>query len=243
MLNIAFMEKTNIRRGIVFALISGFCFALMGIFVRASGDLPFYQKAVFRNSIAFLIAAVALASKAKSRGTREVLRVPKGALKFLILRSIFGTIGIFGNFYALGKINVSDANMLNKMSPFFSLLMSIFLLGEKPTALSVLSLFTAFTGALLVIKPSMDFYKMAPALAGLAGGNGGRLCIRKRSQMPRIQSGGLPYNSLFFSLFRPCSPSCNNCLLPAHDYKAGYLPYRGRCFGSRRPDGDYGGVL
>lgn len=172
LLNIAFMEKINIRRGIVFALISGFCFALMGIFVHAAGDLPFYQKAVFRNSIAFLIAAVALASKAKSRGTREVLRVPKGALKFLILRSIFGTIGIFGNFYALGKINVSDANMLNKMSPFFSLLMSIFLLGEKPTALSVLSLFTAFTGALLVIKPSMDFYKMAPALAGLAGGMG-----------------------------------------------------------------------
>ena len=164
------MEKTNLKRGIAFTLVSGFCFALMGIFVRAAGDLPFYQKTVFRNSIAFLIAFSALAVKA--RKNREVLRIPRPALKYLVMRSVFGTIGIFGNFYALGKMNVSDANMLNKMSPFFSLLMSFFLLGERPTLLSVASLFTAFAGALLVIKPSPDFYKMLPALAGFAGGMG-----------------------------------------------------------------------
>ena len=170
LLNIAFMEKTNLKKGIVFALISGFCFALMGIFVRASGDLPFYQKTVFRNSMALVIAASALFAKAKKNP--QVLRIPKGSLKYLLFRSIFGTVGIFGNFYALSKMNVSDANMLNKMSPFFSLLMSFFLLGEKPTAISIISLVTAFTGALLVIKPSSDIYKMAPALAGFAGGMG-----------------------------------------------------------------------
>ncbi|MBP5695368.1 MAG: DMT family transporter [Treponema sp.] len=164
------MEKTNLKKGIAFALLSGFCFALMGIFVRAAGDIPFFQKTVFRNSIAFIISFSVLAAKAKKDPT--VLRIPRGSLKYLIFRAVFGTIGIFGNFYALGKMNVSDANMLNKMSPFFSLLMSFFLLGEKPTALSIISLVTAFTGALLVIKPSANFYTMAPALAGFAGGMG-----------------------------------------------------------------------
>ena len=174
------MEKINLKRGIAFALLSGFSFALMGIFVHASGQLPFIQKTLFRNLIAFLIAMTALYSK--SRKDKNILKIPKGSLKFLLLRSIFGTIGIFGNFYALDHLNVSDANVLNKMSPFFCLFMSFFLLGEKPTLFSVLSLLAAFTGAIFVIKPGMDFAKMLPSLAGLAGGMGAGFayaCVRK----------------------------------------------------------------
>ncbi|WP_307771616.1 DMT family transporter [uncultured Treponema sp.] len=79
---------------------------------------------------------------------------------------------MFGNFYALDRMNISDAAMLNKMSPFFSVLASMFILGEKPTFVSVLSLIAAFSGSLLVIKPSFDFTKFFPALVGFAGGIG-----------------------------------------------------------------------
>ena len=58
----------------------------------------------------------------------------KGNLKFLILRALFGTIGILGNFYAIDHLVLSDANMLNKMSPFFVILFSYLILKEDLTS-------------------------------------------------------------------------------------------------------------
>lgn len=166
-------QDYNLKRGIFFILLSALGFATMGMLVRAAGDIPFIQKTLFRNLIAFFIAFSALIVKA--RYDRTVLQIPKGSLKFLILRSALGSIGIFGNFYALDRMNISDAAMLNKMSPFFSVLASMFILGEKPTFVSVLSLIVAFSGSLLVIKPSFDFTKIFPALVGFAGGIGAGL--------------------------------------------------------------------
>ena len=42
----------------------------------------------------------------------------------LLLRSTFGTIGILCNFYAVDHLLVSDASMLNKLSPFFVIIFS-----------------------------------------------------------------------------------------------------------------------
>ncbi len=152
----------------------------MGVFVHAAGDVPFVQKTLFRNLIAFFVALTMLLIK--GRKDPSVIKIPRGSLKYLLLRSIFGSIGIFGNFYALDRLNIADAAMLNKMSPFFSLLLSMFILGEKPTLASVLSIALAFVGALFVIKPSMDFSHVIPALAGFAGGMGAGFayaCVRK----------------------------------------------------------------
>ena len=92
-------QDYNLKRGIFFILLSASGFATMGMLVHAAGDIPFIQKTLFRNLIAFLIAFSALIVKA--RYDRTVLQIPKGSLKFLILRSALGSIGIFGNFYAL----------------------------------------------------------------------------------------------------------------------------------------------
>ena len=50
--------------------------------------------------------------------------IKKGNMKYFILRSLFGTIGILCNFYAIDHLVLADASMLNKMSPFFVLLFS-----------------------------------------------------------------------------------------------------------------------
>lgn len=57
--------------------------------------------------------------------------IPKGSGKYIFFRSLFGTIGIFANFYAIGKLYIADASMLNKLSPFFAIIFSYFLLKEK----------------------------------------------------------------------------------------------------------------
>ena len=63
--------------------------------------------------------------------------------------------------------------MLNKLSPFFAILFSIFLLREKPNLVQVLGVLVAFGGSVCIIKPSFDNPQMLPALAGVHGGLAG----------------------------------------------------------------------
>ena len=45
-------------KGILYIIISAFCFALMNLFVRMAGDLPSIQKSFFRNFVAAVFACV-----------------------------------------------------------------------------------------------------------------------------------------------------------------------------------------
>lgn len=193
------MKQDNFGRAIAWIILSSFGFAMMGVFVRAAGNIQFMQKSLFRNSIAFIIAFTTLVVKAKKNP--KIIKIPKPAWKYLILRSFCGSFGIFGNFYAIDHMNISDAAMLNKMSPFASLLLSIFILGDKPTFFSASALITAFIGALFVIKPTFNIVDFIPALAGFLGGIGAGFAytfVRKMHSKYDISSEVI---ISFFSLF------------------------------------------
>lgn len=100
----------------------------------------------------------------------EGIHYEKCHLPMLFVRSICGTLGIMCNFYAVDNMNISDASMLNKLSPFAAVLFSIFMLKEKVNLRQVFSLIVVFAGALLVIKPSMNFSEFKPGAVGLLGG-------------------------------------------------------------------------
>lgn len=176
------MQKiSETSKGVFFIILSAFFFALMAAFVRLAGDIYFIQKTFFRNSVAFLIALASLLKDARKNGWRS-LSIPKGALTFLFLRSIAGSIGIFGNFYAVDHLVLSDAAILNKMSPFATILFSFILLKEKIKPIPLIAVICAFLGSLFVIKPTFDFSKMLPTLAGFVGGLGAGFayaCVRK----------------------------------------------------------------
>ena len=116
---------SNQVKGILCILSAAFFFALMTVFVRLAGDLPTMQKALFRNAVALIVSIVILLR------SREKIVVTKTRIRDLFFRAAFGTVGLICNFYAIDHMNISDANMLNKLSPFFAILMSIFILKEK----------------------------------------------------------------------------------------------------------------
>ena len=113
-------------KGILFILLSAFCFAWMNVCVRMSGDVPTLQKSFFRNLIAAGVAAVMLARQ--GGGFRPASRKN---WPLLLARGLCGTVGVLGNFYALDHLLLSDASMLNKMSPCFAVLSSMLFLKEK----------------------------------------------------------------------------------------------------------------
>lgn len=154
----------NKYKGICCIMLSAFCFALMNIFVRLSGDLPSVEKSFFRNFVAMLFAAGILIRN------RTPLVIGKQNYVPMLMRSLFGTIGILCNFYAVDHLLVADASMLNKLSPFFAILFSIVILREIPKKYQIGCLILAMAGCLFVIKPGFASTDMTGMLAGFCGG-------------------------------------------------------------------------
>lgn len=200
---------TKKQKAVVYIIASAFCFALMNCFVRLSGDLPTVQKSFFRNFIAALAALVIVIKS----GTGFQYRAKD--MPLLIVRSVMGTLGILCNFYAVDHLNISDASMLNKLSPFFAIIFSFILLREKPKLTQGIGVVTAFIGSLFIIKPTMDFTAVLPALIGLTGGLGaGAAYTAVRALGTRGVKG--PLIVLFFSAFSCIVTLPYICLNYAH---------------------------
>lgn len=153
-------------KGICCILLSAACFALMSVFIRLAGDLPSMQKSFFRNLVAFFFALIMM--------KKNHVRFSGDRKNFLLLicRSTFGLIGVLCNFYAVDHLVMADASMLNKMSPFFAILFSFILLGEKVSLKQAMAVAGAFVGSLLIIKPTGFNLANMPAFIGLMGGLG-----------------------------------------------------------------------
>lgn len=181
-------------KGMICIILSALGFATMNVFVRMAGDVPSMQKSFFRNLLCFFFAlAVMKKQQVGFSGKKE--NIP-----MLLLRSIFGTVGILCNFYAVDHMVMADASMLNKMSPFFAILFSFFLLKEKIRPFQLFAVVVAFLGSLLIIKPTGFDLTRVPAMIGLFGGLGaGAAYTFVRMLSIRGEKG--PFIVCFFSGF------------------------------------------
>ncbi len=170
-----FSSLSSKTKGVIFIILSALSFTGMNTFVRLAGDLPTMQKVFFRNFVAMIFAFAAMVKAGDS------FKPKKGSLKYLLIRSAAGLAGIFGNFYALDKIELSNASMLNKMSPFFALVFSAIFIKEKVKPKQAVAIAVAFIGALFIIKPTFGNADLLASLAGFAGGmaaGGAYTCVR-----------------------------------------------------------------
>lgn len=196
------MEKEKNRHvtAILMVILDSLFFSLMAVCVREAGNIPTMQKAFFRNVIAGIIAVGLL-----MRSGCGTSGLKKRYLPDLIKRSLFGGIGLILNFWAIDHIGLADASILNKMSPFFAVAASIFILGEKPNHIEVLTILTAFAGCIFVIKPGSGLASI-PALAGLLSGLGAGIAYTYVRRLEKNGENG-PTIVAFFSLF-----TCLLCL-------------------------------
>ena len=144
-------------------IFSALGFAFMGAMVKFSGDVGLPAKVFFRNLVTLGITSViALRMRENPLGSTSNWGP-------LLLRSLAGLAGVFLYFLALGKLNLADASLLNKTSPFFVTLFAVVLLKEKLSRSLAPALILAFVGALLIIKPRFELSSL-PAVAGFASG-------------------------------------------------------------------------
>ena len=128
--------------------------------VRLTDGVPVYEK-VFLRSIVSLAITGAIAIRSRENPFQWNVQT-----RLIILRGIFGTVAMTLFFYAIANLTLADATILNKLSPFFVILLAPLFLKEKLSRYVVPALTVALVGAVLVIKPQLDF-KALPALGGL----------------------------------------------------------------------------
>ena len=158
-------RNNNILMGIFCIIMAGFGFSLMALFVKLSGNLPSMQKGFFRNIIAVAISSIPLIKH------RKAIRLPKDNIVWgvLVSRSVFGTIGLVLNFYAISHISLADSTIIQKLSPFVILILSYVFFKEKMTRFQLIAIVIAFIGVGFIIKPTGNGFISLGALAALLG--------------------------------------------------------------------------
>lgn len=198
--------------GILCILSSAFCFSLMSVFIRLAGDIPTMQKIFFRNLVAAITAFFLLLREGQG------FRIRRDCLGGHAARCITGMVGMVANFWAIDHLGMADANMLNKLSPFFAILISMFVLHEYPKRVDILSVLAAFIGAVFVVRPGAGIASF-PALIGVLGGLGAGAAYTFVRQMSQKGERG-PEIVMVFSSF--------TCLMSIPFFAFSFQPMTGR---------------
>lgn len=147
-------------RAILMIVLSGLSFSLVAVMVRLAGDVPLHEKVFFRS----IVMLGAMGAVAIHNRENPFARSPR--LRLLVLRGVFGTIAMFLYFFAIERLTIADATVLNKLSPFFVAIFAVLFLREKLSKYIVPVLVVAFAGAALIIKPQLNLEAL-PAVGGL----------------------------------------------------------------------------
>lgn len=119
-------------------LISVLGFALMNLTVKYLGRLPATELVLFRSIVSLSLCLIAF---------RRYRINPWGNQKtFLILRGVFGVTALSMFFYTLQKLPLGSAITIQYLSPIFTALFGIFILGERVRWLQWVFFLMAFIG-------------------------------------------------------------------------------------------------
>ena len=133
-------------KGILCIILSALSFSFMSLFIKLSGNVPTLQKVLFRNLVAAFVALILLLKDKPAIGCTK-------KSGYVFGRALSVPLASFCNFYAIDHLNIADAAMLNKLSPFFAVLFSYLILKESVAFYQIVCVITALMGALFILKP------------------------------------------------------------------------------------------
>ncbi|MBI1978286.1 MAG: DMT family transporter [Candidatus Omnitrophica bacterium] len=149
-------------RSILKMILAAVSFATMAIFVKLASDTVSSVEIVFFRSIlgSLMIGAVIWKEKDSWIGLNP---------KVLVLRGVFGFVALSLHFYAIAKLDLGTAVMLNYTAPIFVVIFARFLLKEKITWKVNLAILVSFVGLYFLAGPQFQS-KPIPIFLGLLSG-------------------------------------------------------------------------
>jgi drug/metabolite transporter (DMT)-like permease len=157
------MHTDNLPRGALLMLASGLLFATMGALVKSvSVSLPNEMVVFFR----CLMGLLALIPWLVHRGPRYFATRKLGAH---LVRALTGLAAMYCFFYALGRLPLAEAVLLNYSAPLFIPLAALLWVGEGFSRKLWWPIAIGFAGIALILKPGLALFTPV-ALIGLAAG-------------------------------------------------------------------------
>lgn len=157
------MYPENRAHGALLAIAAAFMFAAMGAVIKAaSAHLPNEMVVFFRNFFGLL----ALLPWLLRGGVRALATQRFGSH---LTRSLAGLAAMYCFFYAIAKLHLAEAVLLNFTAPLFTPFIALLWLHERVERNVWWAIIVGFVGVALILKPGMDIFSPA-ALIGLASG-------------------------------------------------------------------------
>lgn len=137
-------------RGFLLMILSSTCFGIMGAAAKqANVVMTFWETTFWRGVITtVVVTALILLGKRRERPDAGVHPI------WLWARGLFGTLGVMCYFFAISRIPLAQAVMLNCTSPVFTTLLAAIFLKERLQPQRLAGLVLALAGAYLVVHPS-----------------------------------------------------------------------------------------
>jgi len=137
-------------KGIVWMLVTGFCFvAVTGIVRYVGSDIPAPQAAFIRYAFGVILMLPALLALMKAPPAPRRLGV-------FAIRGVAHTLGVTLWFYAMARIPIAEVTAIGYTAPIFVTIGAALFLGEKMALRRILAICVAFAGALVVLRPGFQ---------------------------------------------------------------------------------------
>ena len=140
----AFISGMN--RGVLFMLVSSFCFAIDGAFAKVlSQDFDSVEVVFFRNGLTMCLMAATF--------LRKPLKQVGGKPWLLLFRALIGFFSMLVFFYNIAHIPLADAMTFSRTAPIFTAILAFFFLKEHIGWKGWVAVFFGFVGIVMVMKP------------------------------------------------------------------------------------------
>ena len=144
----------QIKTGLILLSISALLFASMGVLIRlASYTVDNATIVFFRNAIGLLVLTPFLL-------TQGVDHLKTSHLWMHVWRSVVGLTAMYGFFYAIAHLKLSNAMVFTYSSPIFIPLIAWLFLKEKMTLNMVIAAALGFVGVIMVTKPDTGMFNL-----------------------------------------------------------------------------------
>jgi drug/metabolite transporter (DMT)-like permease len=141
-------------KGLLLLSVSALIFATMGVLIRlASHTVDNASIVFFRNATGLLLLTPVLVW----RGTATF---KTSRLWMHIWRSVVGLIAMYGFFYAIAHLKLSNAMVFTYSSPIFIPLIAWLFLKEKMTPLMAAAALLGLVGVIMVAKPDQGLFNV-----------------------------------------------------------------------------------
>tara|TARA_B100001245_G_scaffold195566_1_gene154374 strand:- start:58 stop:939 length:882 start_codon:yes stop_codon:yes gene_type:complete len=156
---------SNHNKAKLLMIISALSFSIMAAIVKAtyhSVVVKAFSRQVFSCIIVLIIIFI---------NNNRIIPLKKNRIK-LILRCLFGTLGIYLYFYSIDNLLLANASMLTRLSPFFVTLFAFLILKESVYGMNWLIFIPMIIGCGCIIKPNSELFNPASIFAVISACSG-----------------------------------------------------------------------